>query len=363
MLHSVDDAIVTTTPNCVITSWNPAAERLYGLREDEALGRRLVDLIVAPEHAEEVLAVRERVLGGERVGNYDMEHRCRGGRPIHVSVTTSSIRDEGGQVIGVCTITRDVTDRRRRQRQLMHDVQRYSLLQRIRLALDRDQFELHLQPIVDLQTGEAVRAEALLRMHGDPDNEPTPAAEFLHVAAAFDLMPEIDRWVLERIAPLLGVSPALEVNISEQSLAGDDVGEALEAVVRSRGPNSGTLTVEIPDEVAARDAQGTRRFADRLTELGCEFALDDFGLAPAGFARMRELPVQYVKIDARLVGALERGKSDRDLMRSLVDTARGFGVKTIAEGVEDAATAGDLTRMGVDFGQGYLFGAPVPAHV
>jgi PAS domain S-box-containing protein len=360
-VESVDDPIVTTTPSFVITSWNPAAERLYGLRAEETLGRGLVEAIVPPERAEEVCAVTERVLAGERVDNYDTEHHCRGGRRIDVSVTTSSIRDARGAVIGLCTIIRDVTGRRRRQRQLLQDVQRYSWLQRIRLALDEDRFELHLQPIVDLQTGQVAREEALLRMSGGEGDPATPAGEFLHVAEAFDLMREIDRWVVERIAPLLSNRPALELNISEQSIAADAVTERVENLLRSRSRDSGTLTVEIADGVAARDLKATRRFADRLTELGGEFALDDFGIEPGGLARMRELPVSYVKIDSNLVGALTRGKSDRDLIRSLVDTAHGCGVKAIAEGVEREDTAGELRRIGVDYGQGFLFGVPAAA--
>jgi PAS domain S-box-containing protein len=363
VIDSATDAIVTTTPEGVITSWNPAAERLYGFRRDEAVGHHVGEVVLVAEQAENERALRERVVAGERVSAYETEQRCRGGRTISASVSISAIRSTGGDMMGLCFITRDVSARRQRQHQFMEDMQRYTWLQRIRVALDRDQFSLHVQPISDLKKGEIARQEALLRMHDDTGQELVPAKEFLPAAERFDLMPEIDRWVLENLPKLETEGRALEVNVSGHALSDRRITELIQDAARSGAAEGGRLTVEVPEEVASGDVRGAREFGDRLAALGCDFALDDFGTGYGSFAHLRELPVQYVKIDPRLVHAVARGKSGREIVRTLVEAAHGFGVKTIAESVEDEAAARALRRLGVDFGQGHFFGEPKPAAV
>jgi EAL domain-containing protein (putative c-di-GMP-specific phosphodiesterase class I) len=103
-----------------------------------------------------------------------------------------------------------------------------------------------------------------------------------------------------------------------------------------------------------------RAFTDRLERLGCALALDDFGTGYGSFTYLKHLPVQYIKIDIDFIRELPRNRADRRIVRSIVGVARGFGIKTIAEGVEDEETLGLLAEYGIDFAQGYHIDRPAP---
>ena len=103
-----------------------------------------------------------------------------------------------------------------------------------------------------------------------------------------------------------------------------------------------------------------RLFAQRLVALGCHFALDDFGTGFSSFIYLKHLPAQYLKIDIEFVRDLTTSRRDSSVVSAIVALAHGFGMQTIAEGVEDQETADALSALGVNFAQGYLFGAPAP---
>jgi EAL domain-containing protein (putative c-di-GMP-specific phosphodiesterase class I) len=103
-----------------------------------------------------------------------------------------------------------------------------------------------------------------------------------------------------------------------------------------------------------------RTFAQHLRELGCAFALDDFGVGHGSFTYLRHLPVDYLKIDIQFIRNLLHDEDDQQVVRAIIGVASQFGIETIAEGVEDEATLEKLRRMGVDFAQGYHIGRPLP---
>jgi EAL domain-containing protein (putative c-di-GMP-specific phosphodiesterase class I) len=107
--------------------------------------------------------------------------------------------------------------------------------------------------------------------------------------------------------------------------------------------------------------QAARAFTDRLERLGCALALDDFGTGYGSFTYLKHLPVQYIKIDIDFIRELPRNPADRRIVRSIVGIAKGFGIKTIAEGVEDEETLKLLVEYGIDFAQGYHIDRPAPA--
>jgi len=113
-------------------------------------------------------------------------------------------------------------------------------------------------------------------------------------------------------------------------------------------------------ELAATSSEQARALADRLTALGCGFALDDFGTGYGSFPYLKHLPVSYLKIDMEFVRDIADDPSDRQVVKAIVDVARNFGIKTIAEGVESEQEAATLAGIGVELAQGYLFGRPVP---
>jgi len=115
---------------------------------------------------------------------------------------------------------------------------------------------------------------------------------------------------------------------------------------------------EITETTAARDLGKARELADRLTGLGCGFALDDFGTGYGSFTYLKHLPVSYLKIDMEFVRDLADDPADRQVVRAIVDVARNFDVRTIAEGVEAEETLELLRELGVDYAQGYHLGRP-----
>src|SRR3954471_15900258 len=231
----------------------------------------------------------------------------------------------------------------------------------VRRALAEDRFTLYWQPIVDLAGGEATRYELLLRMIGSDGAIVLPGA-FIEVAERFGLIGELDRWVIRRAIRLLAEREdvQLEVNVSGCSLTDAELPSFVERELSGAGVDPGRLIFEITETSAIADMEQAREFAERLTRLGCRFALDDFGAGFSSFHYLKYLPLDYLKIDGDFVRKLASSPTDRLVVKAMVDIARGMGMKTIAEFVEDAETVELLRELGVDYSQGYHHGRPVP---
>jgi PAS domain S-box-containing protein len=359
IVSSSEDAILSKTLEGVVTSWNPGAARLYGYSAAEAIGRPVGELIVPEDLAGDEMAVIEQVLAGERVDQYETRRRRKDGRVIDVSVAAAAIRDTSGKIVGISAIGRDITERRRRERELLRDVEDYSWATRIRSALDEDRFVLFAQPVVDLHTGEATRAEVLIRMRGErgADDFVSPG-DFLDVAERFGLIGEIDRWVVQSVVPLLKGPRAIELNLSADSIGDPTLTDMIQQLLLQHDVDPAKLTVEITETAAVRDIQSAQMFGERLQRLGCGLALDDFGTGYGTFTYLKHMHVDFIKIDMQFIRDLVHSESDRQVVRSLVGVARDFGVRTIAEGVENRETLELLQRLGVDFAQGYYLGRP-----
>jgi EAL domain-containing protein (putative c-di-GMP-specific phosphodiesterase class I) len=233
----------------------------------------------------------------------------------------------------------------------------------IRRALAEDRFVLHWQPIVELASGVATQYELLLRMLGEDGSLIAPG-EFIEVAERFGLIGEIDRWVVRRAIGLLAELPGvrLEVNISGGSVGDHSIPELVEREITALGVDPGRLVFEITETSAIADMEQARAFAERLTRLGCRFALDDFGAGFSSFHYLKYLPLDYLKIDGDFIRGLAHSPTDQLVVKAMVDIARGMGMKTIAEFVEDAETVAMLRRLGVDYSQGYHHGRPEPVY-
>jgi PAS domain S-box-containing protein len=362
IVQSSDDAIMSGTPDGTVTTWNPGAERLYGFKAEEVCGINVRNLIIPPSHAGEERQIIRQVLAGQRVDNYETQRRHKDGHLIDVSVSASAIVDEGGEPVGLSVITRDITERKRRERELLANVEAYEWLRRVRTALNDDRFVLYSQPIVDARSGEVVREELLLRMLSDrgDDGVIEPGA-FLPVAEEFGMIGEIDRWVIREGIPLLAEQRQIAINLSGRSIGDPSITKLIESVVRDLEVDPSHLTIEITETALVQDMQAARAFTDRLERLGCALALDDFGTGYGSFTYLKHLPVQYIKIDIDFIRELPRNPADRRIVRSIVGIAKGFGIKTIAEGVEDEETLKLLVEYGIDFAQGYHIDRPAPA--
>ncbi|MGH2877160.1 MAG: EAL domain-containing protein [Solirubrobacteraceae bacterium] len=242
---------------------------------------------------------------------------------------------------------------------------RLGWVEQIRRGLDEDRFVLHCQPIIHLATGQVTQWELLLRLRGD-DGELIPPAAFIPTAERFGLIQEIDRWVVARAIELLEVHRdrpgglRLEVNVSGKSMSDPLLLALIEEQIHLRDVDPRNLVLEITETAAIADMEKARAFADRLTALGCRFALDDFGAGFSSFYYLKYLPLSYLKIDGDFVRALTSSVTDQLVVQSMVDIARGMGMRTIAEFVEVPATAEMLRAKGVDYSQGYYHGRPQP---
>ena len=236
---------------------------------------------------------------------------------------------------------------------------------RIRTALDEERFVLHAQPVLSLAHDTCPRHELLLRMIGD-DGELIPPATFLYVAERFDLVQEIDRWVLREGIRLLaeqraaGCEVAIEVNMSAKSITEPGLPEMIAAELERHGIDGRGLCIEVTETAAIVNVDRAREFANRLRELGCEFALDDFGAGFASFYYLKHMRFDYVKIDGEFIRGLGDDRTNQLLVQSVVQIARGLGKRTVAEFVEDGPTLELLRGYGVDYAQGFHIARPAP---
>ena len=236
-------------------------------------------------------------------------------------------------------------------------------VERIRDALEEDRFVLHAQPILDLRTGAVGQYELLVRMlddHGDV----IPPGAFLQVAERFDLVQQIDRWValraIELIAGHADRDLRLTVNLSGRTLTDEDLLADLERELARTGADPGRLTFEVTETAAVANIHKAREFAERLREIGCLFALDDFGAGFGSFYYLKHLPFDYLKIDGEFVAGCLANRTDQLVIRAVVDIAQGLGKETVAEFAADQELVDFLRSQGVDYAQGFHIGRPLP---
>jgi diguanylate cyclase (GGDEF)-like protein/PAS domain S-box-containing protein len=254
---------------------------------------------------------------------------------------------------------------------------RISWADRIRDALAEDGFVLHAQPIVDVASGRTGQYELLLRMI-DLDGELIPPGAFLPVAERFDLIGEIDRWVVRRALAMLAEAGAaghditVEVNLSGRSTGDPELLALIERELRATGVDPARLIFEITETTAVANIPAAQEFAARLAELGCRFALDarpkagdeaagrGRGAGFGSFYYLKHLPFDYLKIDGEFVRHCATDPTDQLVIQAVVDIARGLGKRTVAEQAGDEATLALLRELGVDQAQGYFLGRPAP---
>jgi diguanylate cyclase (GGDEF)-like protein/PAS domain S-box-containing protein len=234
---------------------------------------------------------------------------------------------------------------------------------RIRAALAEDRFVLNAQPIRALGDDQVPRYELLIRMLGD-DDDLIPPGTFLYVGERFDLIQEIDRWVLRRAIGILasqklsGHKVHLSVNLSAKSLADSELPAFVERALDEAGIDGHGLCVEITETAAIVNLERAREISQLLAELGCEVALDDFGAGFASFYYLKHMAFDYVKIDGEFIRHVVDNHVNQLVVRSVVEIARGLGKRTIAEFVGDAESVEMLKRYGVDYVQGDYIARP-----
>lgn len=238
-------------------------------------------------------------------------------------------------------------------------------IHRIRDALEGDRFRLYFQPIKHVKcqdTGQ--HGEVLLRMLSDQGEIIAPGA-FLPSAERYHLMPDIDRWVVRNtFLAMQNATPhnldTCSINLSGQSLSDD---KFLDFIVREIETSSilpRHLCFEITETAVIANLSNATRFISVLREMGCRFALDDFGSGLSSFAYLKNLPVDYLKLDGSFVKNMVKDNIDRAMVKAINQVGHIMQIQTIAEFVEDEATMKVLRLLGIDYAQGYGIAMPRP---
>ena len=233
------------------------------------------------------------------------------------------------------------------------------------LAIERGQMRLMFQPMIDLETGAIVGAEALIRWD-HPLRGVIPPDQFIPVAERAGLIGPIGEWVLhesfrqattwQRGGPL-----TISVNVSALQIRQDDFVEQVRAALRRHDLDPAVVTLEITETMFVEEIEASNGKLEELRALGIRIAIDDFGTGYCSLSYLQRFPVDIVKIDRRFVEELgETGKSST-LASMILQMTSALGVTSVAEGIENPAQLSVLRSLGCDLGQGYLLSLPLEA--
>lgn len=240
-------------------------------------------------------------------------------------------------------------------------------IQAIRKALADNRLSLFYQPVFHLHENTMTMAhcEILLRIRSENGEMYSPA-RFIPIAEKYNVMNEIDQWVFSHVMEWLAenhaahVIPRLLINLSGLSFADDDFSNFIVERLSRGDIDPSYIAFEISEGAAVRNFQKVSQFIDRVRSLGCELALDDFGSGFSSFSYLKQLPIDYLKIDGSLVRNISTNEVDRKMVAAINQIGHTVGAKTIAEFVEDDASLQCLREMSVDFAQGYGLRMPAP---
>ena len=237
---------------------------------------------------------------------------------------------------------------------------------RINRALENDEFCLYSQLILPLRDSDHRHYEMLLRMKND-DGSTIPPGAFLPAAERYDLMKKLDCWVIKNALELLAANPDfvkeirfVSINLSGQTIASEDFLDFILAQLKQSGIEANKICFEITETLAISNLSAARTFISVLKEIGCQFALDDFGSGLSSFGYLKNLPVDYLKIDGIFVKDIVEDPIDRAMVNSINEIGQVMGMKTIAEFVENSEIEKVLAAIGVDYAQGYGVEMPLP---
>jgi len=239
---------------------------------------------------------------------------------------------------------------------------------RLRRALDEDHFQLAYQLILPTKAGadDGLCLEILVRMD-DGKGGSTPPGAFLPAAERYNLIPAIDRWVVRNTlnylsthAQVLARLQLCTINLSGHTLSDEDFLSFVVSELTRTGVPPERVCFEVTETAAVSNLSGALHFMRELKRHGCRFALDDFGSGMSSFAYLKNLPVDYVKIDGNFVRDLARDPIDRAMVEAINQVGHVMGLRTIAEFVENDDILAELREIGVDYVQGYAIAMPQP---
>ena len=280
-------------------------------------------------------------------------------------------------ILGAVSVALDTAKGIGRSRVQVYEQEDIDLLRRrgefqwvgkIQSALSEDRFELYAQPIMPLaQEGLVPHFEVLVRMHDD-HGQLVPPARFMPAAEQYQLMPNVDRWVVGKVvdrllaaSELCGRPPVmLSINISGQSLSDEPfrvfVGEQLERL----GSNAGYICFDVSEAAVVAGTEDASAFVMTVKGFGCRVSLDNVGSGLSSFACLKRIGVDYLKIDGSYVRHADTDGAAASMVRAINQLGHALGLKTIAEFAENENVVSMMAEIGVDFVQGHHFGRPQP---
>jgi PAS domain S-box-containing protein len=297
---------------------NPIAEALLGWSSEQLRGQVLHALIHhrrgnRPFHPVEECPVLAARLESTLVRVEDDIFVCADGSELPVAYTAAPFTTADGTE-GCVVVFEDISERKAEAQRVAGELETLAWTKRVQDALTNDLFVLYAQPIIELRSGRAVQQELLIRMLDPESSSVIAPGKFLPAAEELGLVGAIDRWVIDRSTELAAAGARVELNVSARSISDP--------------------------------------------RMGCKIALDDFGTGFGTFTYLKQLPIDYLKIDTEFVRDLRDNAASRKVVEAVVGVAQGFGLKTVAEGVEDEESLQLLRQLGVDYAQGYYIGRP-----
>ncbi|NOR41532.1 MAG: EAL domain-containing protein, partial [Gammaproteobacteria bacterium] len=247
-------------------------------------------------------------------------------------------------------------------------------VQRIQNVLDENRFRLFFQPIAKLsqsvRNDRRMHGEVLLRML-DENNKIVGPGSFIPSAERYQLMPAIDRWVVTNTFKMLTIDiqrtekqvSTCCINLSGQSLSGERFMDFLVKEIHKSGVPPGILCFEITETAVIANLCNASKLISTLREMGCRFALYDFGVGLSSFGYLKNLSVDYLKLDGCFVKNMVADNIDHAMVKAINQIGHTMNIKTIAEFVEDKATLDAVREVGVDYAQGYVIAKPMPIEI
>jgi PAS domain S-box-containing protein len=358
---SMDEGLLTLDASGRMATVNDAALEMLGYQEDELIGRMPCDSLGCrrgdghPCPAGQCrLAVIHSSAAPIRLEDAALTRSDGTSLPVALSGAPLA---EGGGSVGHLVIFQDVSERDAAAERARAELDEISWIGRLRDAMDEGRLVLGAQPIVSLATGEMTSQELLVRLR-DRNGLLVLPGEFLPAAERFGLVQELDRWVVGQAAALAAQGQAINVNLSAHSLGDPKLAALIEQMLQEQGADPALITFEITETALTDHPRLAARFAEHMAALGCRFALDDFGTGYGFFTYLKLLPINYLKIDREFVHDLSENPASKHVVEAMVSLARGFGQRTVAEGVEDERTLEMLCELGVDHAQGYYIAPP-----
>ncbi|HVK98714.1 MAG TPA: EAL domain-containing protein, partial [Dongiaceae bacterium] len=242
---------------------------------------------------------------------------------------------------------------------------RLTMMAELGTAIRENQLVLHYQPRIDLDSGLCTGCEALLRWQ-HPKHGMIPPGDFIPAAEMSDIIHPLSQWVLRNALEQVqrwqqaGLSLAVAVNLSARNLADRQCPDKIAQLLQAYAVPPHLLEIEITESALINDPDRAMQVVDRIHQLGIPLAIDDFGTGYSSLSYLKRLPIDTLKIDRSFVKDMRENEADAVIVRSTIALAHSFGLKVVAEGVEDIATLDSLRLLSCDQAQGFGIARPLP---